>query len=596
MMMTSDGFGWVLLPAAIVAFGLPGYFISVLLASGDRVTSTFCGSLVVLFQSIFWLGFAGIRLSFVPVLTCLLSAAIALAFCARLWRHEKRNDPVPGQSVPTELRVLVFILVAASGLLLWLLTARIPLMGPDTSFRWNFLSLQMLKEGSFAFYPPRSAQDFRHYFYPDGIPPLVSFSYWWLYASLGRAAPPVTSIFIASQYLMAMWIAYRLGCRLHSPMAGCWAVAALVGCTLFFFAVVLGQETGLTAISLGATLYFILEPEMRFLDRAMILAGISAGVGCLSREYGVIVVICGLATCLWRKMGVKPAAILLVTTAVSASPWYIRNWLLTGNPVYSNSVGQLFPVNPIHAAILETYHQELGMTHEQAWSLCKWLATRAPLQLVGLFLGLCFLRKLFPLILSALLFMIVWLYSMRFTSGGVSISSRVLSPAWLALSVAMGVVVVSLRLTKLVQWALLGLVLVIGMHAIYLHLPVSNAGNAPDSSNIDLEWNRLADRFRMQNGRILSDNAYVHAPLSARGIDVVPIWSPEVRFLFDQQMSPSAARQRLLALGIRFVETGDSQLNSMFLQKIKFFSQDAGRWTVFARLGTLTFYQLPQVI
>ncbi|HEX3876996.1 MAG TPA: hypothetical protein VHW24_08420, partial [Bryobacteraceae bacterium] len=75
-----------------------------------------------------------------------------------------------------------------------------PLTGYDTIFRWDFLARRILALGNFTFYPPLQLGDFRSYFYPDGIPPLVSFAYWWLYAATGKYLPVITCLWVAAQF------------------------------------------------------------------------------------------------------------------------------------------------------------------------------------------------------------------------------------------------------------------------------------------------------------------------------------------------------------------------------------------------------------
>jgi hypothetical protein len=81
--------------------------------------------------------------------------------------------------------------------------------------------------------------------------------------------------------------------------------------------------------------------------------------------------------------------------------------------------------------------------------------------------------------------------------------------------------------------------------------------------------------------RILSDNAYLHAAMSERGIDVVPVWSPEVRFLFSER--PEEAEQRLKTLGITSVAYYPQSLNTGYLASASpFYASLPQRWILAA--------------
>src|SRR5262249_17466989 len=124
-----------------------------------------------------------------------------------------------------------------------------------------------------------------------------------------------------------------------------------------------------------------------------------------------------------------------------AGPWYARNWMLTGNPFYSLRLGS-FPVNPIHDAILQHYQEMLGLQH---WTSADWmnflkfLLTWAPIPLLTGIGGAVFrFRRNGYLAIIVLLLFAVWLQSVGYTSGGAVLSTRVLSPALVVLSILGG--------------------------------------------------------------------------------------------------------------------------------------------------------------
>src|ERR1035437_6596006 len=127
-------------------------------------------------------------------------------------------------------------------------------MGGDMLFRWDFLAQRLLALGRFDFYPPLTPADFRTYFFVDGIPPMVSFTHWWLYASAGRYLPPLICVFVAAQFACTLAFTYGAASAVFSRRAGVLAAAMLAASPLYFRSVVLGQETGLTALGIAATL------------------------------------------------------------------------------------------------------------------------------------------------------------------------------------------------------------------------------------------------------------------------------------------------------------------------------------------------------
>jgi hypothetical protein len=82
--------------------------------------------------------------------------------------------------------------------------------------------------------------------------------------------------------------------------------------------------------------------------------------------------------------------------------------------------------------------------------------------------------------------------------------------------------------------------------------------------------------------RILCDSPYLHAALIDKGIEVVPIWSPEVRFLFS--LPPEETERRLRSLNIRSVVYNPISLNAGYLASASpFYASLPQRWRVQAQ-------------
>jgi hypothetical protein len=240
----------------------------------------------------------------------------------------------------------------------WYWPAQLSRLSQGTIFRWDFLSRRILALGNFTFYPPLQLGDFRSYFYPDGIPPLVSFAHWWLYAATGKYLPVITCLWVAAQFASTLAFTYGTAAVLFSRRTGLIAAALLAACPLFCDSVVMGQETGLTAMSVAATVYFLVSARKNELDAEIVAAGLAAAVCALSREYGWIAVAGGLVTLIWQRRPIRQMAIFAITSIAAAGPWYVRNWGVTGNPFYSLKFFG-FAVNPVHGAICASTRQSL---------------------------------------------------------------------------------------------------------------------------------------------------------------------------------------------------------------------------------------------
>src|SRR5262249_33519133 len=129
-----------------------------------------------------------------------------------------------------------------------------------------------------------------------------------------------------------------------------------------------GQETGLTALSIAATICLIAVARGSDDNAALFLAGLSAGLCALAREYGWIAVPIGVIALLWKRHRFKQILLFAAIAALAGGPWYARNWILTGNPFYTLSFANL-PVNSVYNGILQSYRVVLGV---QNWDMSDW--------------------------------------------------------------------------------------------------------------------------------------------------------------------------------------------------------------------------------
>jgi hypothetical protein len=341
----------------------------------------------------------------------------------------------------------------------------------------------------------------------------------------------------------------------------------------------------------------------------MISAGLCAAVCALSREYGWIAVVAGVIALRWRRQPVKQLILFAATATTAALPWYLRNWAITGNPVYSLSVDG-FAVNAVHVAILQQYQELLGLHRwtPSTWLNLAWfLVLFATFQVLGGIAGgiIRFRREGYLLVIALLLFL-VWLQSVGYTSGGPAISTRVLSPAMVVLSVAAAGFLEAL--TRSARWstALVAALIVCQLwtasHGVFYPADVSTVSLsewpqkafrtiAPDAEFL------ITDRLMTMlpaGTRILSDNANLHAALIDKSVQVVPVWSPEVRFLFAA--SPDDAERQLRALNIGAIAYYPRSLNTRYLVSASpFYSAlTRGKWRIRAQAGSLYLLLPPQ--
>src|ERR1019366_6640208 len=165
------------------------------------------------------------------------------------------------------------------------------------------------------------------------------------------------------------------------------------------------------------------------------------------------------------------------------------------------------------------------------------------------------------LLVTAPLLVAVWIQSIGYTSGGVEISTRVLSPALVVLSIT-GAGLLE-RWTRRTRWCAALAIAIIACQlwtaaqgAIYpsdpFSLPVGQwlqSAFPHIGANAEFQIRDQLVRILPPGERVLSDSAYLHAALIDSGIEVVPVWSPEVRFIFSASPEESERRLRALRIG-----------------------------------------------
>ncbi|HCE44116.1 MAG TPA: hypothetical protein DET40_11255 [Lentisphaeria bacterium] len=583
----------LLFAGILIGFFLPGFLLNRIINRDNDFASAYIVSTVILFHAIFWTGVCGFKTSLVSIGIILILTNLSL-FCYCLAKGIDFKTSAPTHFSLTRTEKLALIPVLLSVLLIFLKSSLFHTPG-DQIFRWYFLAFRILETGSFSFYPPLTADDYNLYFYTDSFPPIASFSYFWLYSLFGKAENVLVCIPVTIQFILILVFGYRLSTSLfNSKRTGIFSILLMGSSALLFYSVMLSQETGITALSVTALVYFLVRRNPCTNGDAM-MAAFAASLGALSREYGGIFIVCGIIVITWRRIPLRILFYFLLYCAIFTIPWYIRTLILTGNPFYSNQVFGLLAVNPVHTGILDGYREALGLKRYLAWDIVLPLATGISLVLgIPFFTGLIStfmqIKKLgFFLLITALMF-ILWMYSLQIVPGGLYHSMRILSPviAILAICGSYFLDYVSMERPKL-RLALLCilscmclLTLIQNIVAPFNPLTLKfkewpmAAGIVPESASIpELDMIQAIP----EGSKILSDNAHLHAILALNGrenrnIRVIPVWSPEVQFLFEKEMSFDEGVSRLKKCGINYVFLmHNDNLNMIYLRKFQFFQK-----------------------
>jgi hypothetical protein len=561
---------------ALLLAGLvgPGAAIARALRLPAGPSTCFAGSAITLFAAILGLNLAGISItlgSLVTVVSTITLAAVVLARRQRAPALESNAGSASGSWIPRQALgtwtplYLLFVAVIV------LRACREPLAGVDHEFRWSFLSEQILRHGSLAFYPPLNADDFRNYFWAESIPPGVSALYAWCYACIGSAAHWATVPVVLLQFWSLHELSWRIGGALGGERAARFAMLGVASCALLTWSLLLAQESGFLTLALLGIVAALLQWQRTPHPRWAASAALFAVLGASAREYGAIaIVMTGLGLFALRADRRSWLAFIAIVLPLAAW-WPLRILVLTGNPFYSLPVGPL-PTNPRFVGIVELSAATFGQPVQSVagWlTLGRYLVTYAPVALLGggilLWAALSGRKPQALLLAAAAVFAVLWLASVRYTTGGLFYSLRVAAPAIAVAGIAAGVWLASLSTARIAN-AALGLLAAVSLPGT-LALPQNPwrtpwrdwptwAGNsaastspAPDPA-VGLV---LADGHP---GVVLTDSAGHQSRFAAMGRVAIPPWSPQANWLFDASLSPANAVEQWRASGVRYVVIG----------------------------------------
>jgi hypothetical protein len=595
-----------LLPLAMMVFLLPGWLLHRRIRSPAPEATVFLGSAALLMLLVFGLVLARLPLARGPVLAGWGVLILVLAWCTR-------PSPVTTDRAESVLRrprgtAWLWLAVAAIGVLAIVLRAVFdPLSGYDNGFRWDYLARAMLAHGRLDFYPPVTAGDFDIYPWCDGIPPLVSSLNFWIYLFTGSNAPALTAARVGAEAVLVFCAVARLARELWGEQGGAGAVAAAASSALLLWAIAMGQETGLTTLTLTVMLYLLLVRCRTQAWSAVFWAGVAAGCAALSREYGLAFVLLGGGLLLAGR-DFRGTGWFVATAGITAGPWYLRNWMMTGNPLFPHALGGLFPTNLRYAEIMQSIsaYWKLGAQHSHPAVLAQLLAILAGGVLLAGAVGAGLAgRKALSVVAGIALVSVLWLWSLPLTAGGWVYALRVLAPAVALAAALCGWL--SARLPRRWQVVAAAAVVLLAVDAARRswHLPplpftspwsISFAGWRDAQLEIqtirgDPVWPALIAAAEGEG--IVVDHPANHAEITIRGGRAVPLFSPRLDPVFDATRSFPDACAALRAAHVRlFAINIDHPTAQTLLAAHPFLNTLSHAYTPVAKVGTLTIYDL----
>ncbi|MBL9200862.1 MAG: glycosyltransferase family 39 protein [Opitutaceae bacterium] len=566
------------------AFLAPGWLLGRALGAPTGPAGLFLGSVAILTNLILTLDALGLALTRTNVL---LGLAVV---CAGLGLAARRPAPdlaLTGASPGLHRAWLIAPAIALAGLA-WKAIEH-PLFGYDTIFRWDFLARQMWEQGTLQFYPAVTPGDFLIYGWPDGLAPAVACLYFWAYQGLGAVHAGATVPVVLLQVALLFWAVHDLAARLAGRAAGLAASALLATSSLVLWGSGMGQETGLTALALVGVLLFAERHRTEPGARWCAWAGIAAGVGALAREYGIVFVALGALALAGQRASGRGWLAYLGAFAVVAAPWYLRNAARTGNPLWPHSFGGWLPDNRVHTDYMRAVADFWG-PGSSSWPPFAGLGTAVLLSIVvvaSAVVGAWRLpaRRTWPMLAAAVTVTLLWAWSLSSTSAGHLYALRVLTPG-VAIGAVIGGAEVGRWTRPAVVWlgALVCAVAAVDAAARVWFLPAKpwsawwtvppgqwlQGRDAGNRWNHDPNWDTLV---AAAGGRpVLVSDPFTHVALTKRGAKAIPLFSPDVAFLFDPGQDLASGLNRLRGRGVRFaLLSADNVINASQLPRYPFF-------------------------
>jgi hypothetical protein len=232
--------------------------------------------------------------------------------------------------------------------------------------------------------------------------------------------------------LLTMLLLWGWGKERFGEAGTAWGIALLVLTPPFMVLVGFFGNGWAAAFYTLATLAILIEGDRRV--RTMMLAGCMAGLatGC---KYNALAfaLAAPLAAGVWddliEKRGLRPGpwGFFLLSALVVGSPWYLKNFFFTGDPIYPLLAGLAGKVPGLGILVADTHHHTLSLKDIWAWLLVPYIAVFRSWELQFWMSPGLLPVALLPTLPSlkgsgtgsrflgiwALLFMLVWYFSFR---------------------------------------------------------------------------------------------------------------------------------------------------------------------------------------
>jgi hypothetical protein len=308
---------------------------------------------------VFLLGVLGFLYRAAVITVVVFFLLSALAGRSVQWRRQDADSHFPKMHPPWDPITVVALFALGACLVAGLLLALTPAVGKDALIYHLAVPVLFIKHHGFYFV---DGNVFAHY-------PLGQEMIYILALMLqGEILAKVLHFLSAIALLFGMW----LFCRCHLSGMSYWPVALLV----FFTIPSVFSVSHVAYNDLAVSLYVFLS-VYAFLkwycaaDRvALALSGVFAGLAMGTKYTALFVPFIVVLGILWRarhdgaSMGtaIRSVLVYLIPTAIVGCPFYLKNWIVTGNPFYPFFYGVFGGkgLDPEWARLYDLFVQSLG--------------------------------------------------------------------------------------------------------------------------------------------------------------------------------------------------------------------------------------------
>jgi hypothetical protein len=348
------------------------------------------------------------------------------------------------------------------------------------------------------------------------------------------------------------------------------------------------DSTVLVPAVLGLVYYLLrAESYQSRLRENVAMGAIFAVLASQAREYGPVY---GCAALVWMafRPRLRRAAVLFAALLfVGGFPWYARNWVLTGNPLWSDQIANL-PVNTVHAILMATFRRAFAIS---TWGLTGWLRFLAwtlygaPLVLLGLWGCWRDLRRYYLLVLIAGISLGLYFTAVGSTSSDLTFAFRVYGPGLALLCIPAAPMLQSIfsrRRCRLIAIGVACLLIVRSVcdsylfpRSLYVNSAVALRGLPrldPDDVNGVNSRTEDVRKHLDATGILVTDDTVLASKLSTRGQRVWMVWDPRLGFAFEPGVAPETARQRLMSLGVTQVYILTQGVDLEFMRQSPFWA------------------------